>query len=69
MKASKLATLAGISTILLVANSGLATAAEEKLKVFILAGQSNTVGHARGHTMATLFNADGPIDQALVELV
>ena len=69
MKASKLATLAGVSAILLAANSGLATAAEEKLKVFILAGQSNTVGHARGHTMATLFNADGPIDQALVELV
>ena len=28
--------------------------ASEKLKVFILAGQSNTVGHARGHTIATL---------------
>jgi len=46
-----------------------ADAAEKKLKVFILAGQSNTVGHARGHTMATLFNVDGPKDKALVDLV
>jgi hypothetical protein len=29
--------------------------ADQKLKVFILAGQSNTVGHARGHTIATLY--------------
>ena len=46
-----------------------AGAAEKKLKVFILAGQSNMVGHSRGHTMATLFNADGPKDQALIDLV
>ena len=46
-----------------------AGAAEEKLKVFILAGQSNMVGHSRGHTMGTLFNADGPKDQTLVDLV
>ena len=46
-----------------------AGAAEKKLKVFILAGQSNTVGHANGHTMCTLFNADGPKDQMLIDLV
>ena len=46
-----------------------AEAAPEKLKVFIVAGQSNTVGHANGHTMATLFNADGPKDEALANLV
>ena len=39
------------------------------LRVFILAGQSNTVGHANGHTMGTLFNADGPKDKALADLV
>lgn len=39
------------------------------LHVFILAGQSNTVGHSNGHTMCTLFNMDGPRDQALIELV
>lgn len=44
-------------------------AAEEKLKIFILAGQSNTVGHSRGHTMGTLFNVDGPKDKALIDLV
>ena len=44
-------------------------AADGPLKVFILAGQSNMVGHSRGHTMATLFNADGPRDQALIDLV
>ena len=44
-------------------------AASKKLKVFILAGQSNMVGHSNGHTMATLFNADGPKDQALIDLV
>lgn len=46
-----------------------AAAESKKLKVFILAGQSNTVGHANGHTMATLFNADGPKDEALAKLV
>lgn len=44
-------------------------AAEEPLKIFILAGQSNMVGHSRGHTMGTLFNADGPKDQELTDLV
>lgn len=46
-----------------------AEAAPKKLKVFILAGQSNMVGHASGHTMATLFNADGLKDEALAKLV
>jgi hypothetical protein len=46
-----------------------AEAASKKLKVFILAGQSNMLGHSNGHTMGTLFNADGPKDEALVKLV
>ena len=29
--------------------------AGEKLKIFVLAGQSNTVGHANQHTLATLY--------------
>jgi hypothetical protein len=44
-------------------------AAAEKLKVFILAGQSNMVGHANGHTTGTLFNPDGPKDEALAKLI
>jgi hypothetical protein len=45
------------------------TTAKEKIKVFILAGQSNMVGHARGHTIATLYKAGKPGDEKLVNLV
>lgn len=48
---------------------GKQTDKAKPLQVFILAGQSNTVGHANGHTMATLFNADGPKDTELADLV
>jgi hypothetical protein len=47
----------------------LPVSAKEKIKVFILAGQSNTVGHARGHTIATLYKAGKPGDKELVNLV
>ncbi|MDP7016538.1 MAG: sialate O-acetylesterase [Pirellulaceae bacterium] len=46
-----------------------ATFAAEPLKVYILAGQSNMVGHARAHTIATLYASDTPRDQELVNLV
>ena len=59
-------TLVVLASFLLIANP--ATAAE-KLKVFILAGQSNMVGHARAHTIATLFHSDSDRDKELVELV
>ena len=39
------------------------------LKIFILAGQSNMVGHARAHTIATLYASDKPRDQELRSLV
>jgi outer membrane murein-binding lipoprotein Lpp len=42
---------------------------EEPLKIFILAGQSNTVGHARAHTIATLFPSSDSRDQELVQMV
>ncbi|MGY8771543.1 MAG: sialate O-acetylesterase [Pirellulales bacterium] len=42
---------------------------KDKLKVFILAGQSNMVGHSNAHTIATLFNSDGPKDKELIQLV
>ena len=51
---------------LLIANSALA---KEPLKIFILAGQSNTVGHARGHTIATLYASDNPRDRELAQMV
>lgn len=43
--------------------------AKEKLKIFILAGQSNTVGHARGHTIATLSKTGKEKDKELMKLV
>lgn len=43
--------------------------AAEPLRVFILAGQSNMVGHARAHTIATLYASDAPRDKQLVDLV
>lgn len=45
------------------------TFADKKLKVFILAGQSNTVGHARGHTIATLYKNGMTKDKALARMV
>ncbi|MEM7475819.1 MAG: sialate O-acetylesterase [Planctomycetota bacterium] len=43
--------------------------ASEKLKVFILAGQSNMVGHARAHTIATLYASENAKDKELCEMV
>ena len=43
--------------------------AGQQLKVFILAGQSNTVGHARGHTIATLYRNGMTKDKALARMV
>ena len=43
--------------------------AGEKLKIFILAGQSNTVGHANQHTLATLYRPGDERDKKLTRLV
>ncbi|MEC8941832.1 MAG: hypothetical protein VYC95_03815, partial [Verrucomicrobiota bacterium] len=43
--------------------------AGEKLKIFILAGQSNTVGHANQHTLATLYRPGDARDEKLTQLV
>ena len=43
--------------------------ADDKLKVFILAGQSNMVGHARAHTIATLYASDAAKDERLRAMV
>lgn len=69
MKASplmKAIALVVVATFLLFASPVFSA---EKLKVFILAGQSNMVGHARAHTIATLYHSDDPRDKELVELV
>jgi len=41
----------------------------KKLQVFILAGQSNMVGHANSHTIATLHDSDDAGDKRLTQLV
>ncbi len=43
--------------------------AKEKLKIFILAGQSNTVGHANSHTIATLYQSGSDRDNELAKMV
>ena len=62
----KRALLAAVASVLLVVSPVLAG---EKLQVFILAGQSNMVGHARAHTIATLLASDKARDRELVQLV
>ncbi len=53
--------------LILIADRTLS--AKEPLKVFVLAGQSNMVGHARAHTIATLFASDSPRDRELLDLI
>ena len=62
----KCLTLVAAASFLLVASSVFAG---EKLKVFILAGQSNMVGYARAHTIATLYASDNARDKRLLKLV
>ena len=54
----------------LVAIIGFAAQANgKKLQVFILAGQSNMVGHANAHTIATLYDSDAAGDKRLAQMV
>lgn len=65
-KFTLLIVLTAIATASLVSGATVFAADDAKpLKVFILAGQSNMVGHSRGHTIATLFNSDGAKDKEL----
>ncbi|MCP4377929.1 MAG: sialate O-acetylesterase [bacterium] len=61
------AVVAVVGLLLVVSNA--VQAGDGKLKIFILAGQSNMVGHANAHTMGTLFKADGAKDKELIQLV
>lgn len=62
----KRAMWAAAATILSIASPVIAG---EKLTIFILAGQSNMVGHANGHTTVTLFHSDNARDKGLARLV
>jgi len=46
-----------------------AETAKKKLQIFILAGQSNMVGHANHHTIATLYQSDNARDKRLLQMV
>lgn len=52
-----------------IVSIGSPAVAAEKLRIFILAGQSNTVGHANPHTIATLYQSGDPRDEALAKMV
>ena len=43
--------------------------AKKKLQIFILAGQSNMVGHANPHTIATLYQSEDANDKRLLQMV
>jgi alpha-galactosidase len=62
----RIAVLAVAALILSIASPVFAG---EKLKVFILAGQSNMVGHANPHTIATLYQSTDVRDGELARLV
>lgn len=62
----KFSFVAVVACVISIAGSAWA---EEPLKIFILAGQSNTVGHARAHTIATLYASEKPRDKELIQLV
>ena len=53
----------------LFAASSLAAKMNKKLQIFILAGQSNMVGHANSHTIATLYDSDVAGDKRLAQMV
>jgi len=60
----------GFLILALLATSGNAAKSNgKKLQVFILAGQSNMVGHANAHTIATLYDSDDAGDKRLTQLV
>jgi alpha-galactosidase len=71
MSIKKIARCAAMAVVvgLLLLVSNAVQASDGKLRIFILAGQSNMVGHANAHTMGTLFNADGAKDKELSQLV
>ncbi|MDP7050489.1 MAG: hypothetical protein QF600_01045, partial [Verrucomicrobiota bacterium] len=42
---------------------------KKKLQIFVLAGQSNMVGHANHHTIVTLYQSDDARDKRLIQMV
>ena len=58
-----------LALAILISSIASPVIAKEKLKIFILAGQSNMVGHADAHTIATLLHSGTERDNKLTQLV
>ncbi|MCH2179834.1 MAG: hypothetical protein MK106_13620 [Mariniblastus sp.] len=69
MKLNPLKEMPLIVMVLLAMLNGSQLPGQQPLTIFILAGQSNTVGHARAHTIATLFPSSDSRDQQLRQMV
>ena len=63
----RIGTFVVAALVLIGCTTGASSA--EKLKVFILAGQSNMVGPAQHHTIAALYNTGLDRDQKLAKMV
>jgi len=59
----------GFLFVLGSAHGKSAESAKKKLQIFILAGQSNMVGHANPHTIGTLYHSDDETDKRLIQMV
>jgi lysophospholipase L1-like esterase len=59
----------GFLLVLGAVHSKSAEPAKKKLQIFILAGQSNMVGHANPHTIGTLYQSDDARDKRLTQMV
>ena len=69
MKMNYLGKAITLLVAMMTAGTLSANPGSKKLQVFILAGQSNMVGHANSHTMATLYDSDVKGDKQLAEMV
>ena len=69
MQLNSFKTIPLIAMVLLASLNGSQLPGQQPLTIFLLAGQSNTVGHARAHTIATLFPSSDSRDQQLRQLV
>ncbi|SVD48122.1 uncharacterized protein METZ01_LOCUS400976, partial [marine metagenome] len=59
----------GFLLVLGPVHSKSAEPTKKKLQIFILAGQSNMVGHANPHTIGTLYHSDDAKDERLIQMV
>ena len=69
LKMKNLGNTIALLVALMTVNAVAAKPDSRKLQVFILAGQSNMVGHANSHTIATLYDSEDEGDKRLAQMV